>query len=188
MKPPVAPRLADNSLKDAGKAAVERAVYRDFAKRYRTDIDITSIRSGDPHSREPDIVAKSSESDTPVAAELVRLTEEESQALVRRALKEEEAASSISPMSIDAFTRKFGKAQQGLYAGAHTHDLELLAYSDYLVTPWDIVLLACEKWLADKERAQGFSTVWLWSRANFPNDPQESVWLWTPLGGLSRFA
>ena len=55
-------------------SAVERALVTEFAARFRADIDINSIRSGDPHLQEPDVITKSTESDAQIAFELVRLT------------------------------------------------------------------------------------------------------------------
>jgi hypothetical protein len=150
---------------EADKGAVERAIFTEFAARYRADIDIVSIRSGDPHRLEPDIIAKSTESDAPVACELIRLTQP----------------------SIDAFSRKFDKQKKGLYAGVDPAQLELLAYSDYLVVPWDSVLSRIASWFEATPVESSFTRAWLWNRANAPGNPQEGVWLWEEGRGISRF-
>ena len=157
---------------ETDKGVIERAIFSEFAERYRADIDISSVRSGDPLVLEPDIIAKSTESDAPVACELVRLTEEESQAMIRSG-----AGNAIAPLSIDAFSRKFGKARQGLYAGVHASQLELLAYSDHLLTPWPLVLQALTHWLTACPR-EGFTRAWLWHRGNRVDDPTQGLWLW----------
>ncbi|MGC3984715.1 MAG: hypothetical protein QM777_08285 [Pseudorhodoferax sp.] len=72
-------------MRDLHKAALERAIFVEFAQRWRADIDLASVASGNPNAREPDILAKSSESDQPLAIELVRLTEQDSQMLARQA-------------------------------------------------------------------------------------------------------
>ncbi|MGE0496917.1 MAG: hypothetical protein AB7I35_17060 [Ramlibacter sp.] len=151
---------------EAGKGAVERAVFTEFAARFRADVDITSIRSGDPNLREPDIIAKSTESDAPVACELVRLTEVSGRA------------------TVDAVERKFHKARQGLYAGVRAEQLELLAWSDQLQTEWSRVLQDLGQWL--HEDTTGFTRAWLWHRSGAGSD-SESVWLWETGRGISRF-
>ena len=72
-------------MRDLPKAALERAIFVEFAQRWRADIDLASVASGNPNAREPDILAKSVESDQPLAIELVRLTEQDSQMLARQA-------------------------------------------------------------------------------------------------------
>lgn len=150
---------------DTDKGAVERAVFTEFVARYRADIDITSIRSGDPLRREPDILAKSTEGHSLVAFELVRLTD------------------TASVVTVEAFARKFQKAQQGLYAGVDADSLELLAWSERLLTPWEDVLalvaghMPLDTW--------GFTRAWLWNRPD--DDAEDGVWLWEAGLGLSRF-
>ncbi len=167
---------------ETDKGVIERAIFSEFAARYRADIDVNSVRSGDPLVLEPDIIAKSTESDAPVACELVRLTEEESQAMIRSAMGSDANSSKtadrqIAPLSIDAFSRKFGKSRQGLYAGVHASQLELLAYSDHLLTPWPLVLHALTHWLTAYPRS-GFTRAWLWHRGSRVDDPTQGLWLW----------
>lgn len=150
---------------DADKGAIERAVFTEFVARYRADIDITSVRSGDPLRREPDVIAKSTEGDMLLAFELVRLTEVGQQ------------------LAVDAFARKFDKARQGLYAGVRAASLELLAWSDHLYTPWDEVLRRVVATLPPQP--VGFERAWLWNRPDGHNG--EGVWLWEAGLGLSRF-
>lgn len=174
---------------ETGKGAVERAIFTEFAARYRADIDIVSIRSGDPHLLEPDIIAKSTESDAQIACELIRLTQPDSQQMVSQALRSTEtiAVQSLAPLSIEAFSRKFEKQKKGLYAGVNPAELELLAYSDYLVTPWECVLSNIANWFATNPVESSFTRAWLWNRANFPGDPTEGVWLWEEGRGICRF-
>ena len=48
-------------MRDLHKAALERAIFLEFAQRWRADIDLASVASGNPNAREPDILAKSRE-------------------------------------------------------------------------------------------------------------------------------
>jgi hypothetical protein len=167
---------------ETDKGVIERAIFSEFAARYRADIDISSVRSGDPLVLEPDIIAKSTESDAPVACELVRLTEEESQSMIRSAQGAvtptvSATGNPVTPLSIDAFSRKFGKARQGLYSGVHASQLELLAYSDHLLTPWPQVLQALTYWLTTSPR-EGFTRAWLWHRGSRTDDAAQGLWLW----------
>jgi hypothetical protein len=174
------------------KAALERAIFLEFAQRYRQDIDLASVASGNPNAREPDILAKSSESNQPLAIELVRLTEQDSQMLARQAPQLpplDAPPAHLPPMAsaVDAFSRKFKKAEAGLYDGVRRHDLELLAWSDHLATPWPVVLASAEIWLTHYAGAEHFAQVWLWRRPEFVNDPDQSAWVWSLAQGLRRF-
>lgn len=184
--------MATGQVRDQHKATLERAIFREFAQRYRADIDLHSVISGDPHAREPDILARSTESDEPLAFELVRLTEQDSQMLARLAPGQwpTEAASVPPPpddASVDAFSRKFKKAQAGLYSGVTARNLELLAWSDHLATPWPQVLARAEAWLTHYASAEYFAMVWLWRRPAFVGDPAQSTWVWSPRDGLRQF-
>lgn len=174
---------------ETDKGVVERAIFAEFAARYRADIDLPSIRSGDPLVREPDIIAKSTESDALVACELVRLTEAESQALIRSAQAPISplADNPVTSMSIDAFSRKFSKARQGLYGGVPAAQLELLAYSDLLLTPWPQVLQALTAWLTASPR-EGFTRTWLWHRGSQPDEAARGLWLWEAGRGVKAFS
>lgn len=152
---------------EAGKGAVERALVMEFAARFRADIDITSIRSGDPQLREPDVITKSTESDALIALELVRLT----------GLDE--------TLATDALARKFDKARQGLYGGVDAAGLELLAWTDRLALPWARVLQRVGERLAPHDR--GFTRAWLWNRPHALDAMDEGVWLWEAGRGISRF-
>lgn len=184
--------MATGPVRDQHKATLERAIFREFAQRYRADIDLHSVTSGDPHAREPDILARSTESDDRLAFELVRLTEQDSQMLARQTprLPPADAPPARLPpneASVDAFSRKFKKAEAGLYQGVAAHDLELLAWSDHLATPWPQVLGSAEVWLTHYASAAHFAMVWLWRRPDFAEDPQQSAWVWSPGQGLRRF-
>lgn len=174
---------------ETDKGAVERAIFTEFAARYRADIDIVSIRSGDPHRLEPDIIAKSTESDAQIACELIRLTQSDSQKMVSRALQFPGIidVQSLASLSLDAFSRKFEKHKKGLYAGVNPTELELLACSDFLVTPWPSVLSDIANWFAANQIESSFTRAWLWSRPNYPSDPSEGVWLWEEGRGITRF-
>lgn len=179
-------------IREQHKAALERAIFVEFAQRYRGDIDLASVTSGNPQAREPDILAKSSESDHRVAVELVRLTEQDSQMLARQtpSLPPADAPPARLPSradAVDAFSRKFKKAEAGLYEGVAADDLELLAWSDHLATPWQQVLHSAEQWLTHYASAEHFAAVWLWRRPGFPGDPAQSVWIWSSGRGLRRF-
>jgi hypothetical protein len=179
-------------VRDQHKATLERAIFREFAQRYRADIDLHTVISGDPVAREPDILVRSTESDEPLAFELVRLTEQDSQMLARQAPHQTltDALPTRPPpiaAAVDAFSRKFKKAEAGLYGGVPAHDLELLAWSDHLATPWPQVLASAEAWLAHYASAQHFTMVWLWRRPDFFDDPQQSAWVWSRGQGLRRF-
>ncbi|MFT3718340.1 hypothetical protein [Pseudorhodoferax sp.] len=179
-------------LRDQHKAALERAIFVEFAQRYRADVDLASVASGNPNEREPDILAKSVESDHRIAVELVRLTEQDSQALARQAprLPPPDAPPAHLPLlepAVDAFSRKFKKAEAGLYDGVAAGDLELLAWSDHLATPWPQVLASAEVWLTHYACAEHFAMVWLWRRPDFPGDPAQSAWVWSRGRGLRRF-
>lgn len=179
-------------MRDLPKAALERAIFVEFAQRWRADIDIASVASGNPHAREPDILAKSSESDQPLAIELVRLTEQDSQMLARQAPRLpalDAPPARLPPMAsaVDAFSRKFKKAEAGLYDGVEASRLELLAWSDHLATPWPQVLASAEVWLTHYASAEHFAAVWLWRRPDFPGDPAQSAWVWSRANGLQRF-
>lgn len=152
---------------ETDKGAVERALVLEFAARFRADVDITAIRSGDPRLREPDVITKSTESDAPVAFELVRLTGPDAR------------------LATDALTRKFDKARQGLYGGVDDAVLELLVWTDRLAVPWPHVLDAVQTRLAAQD--SGFNRVWLWNRADGVDVDEEGVWLWEPGRGVSRF-
>lgn len=152
---------------EADKGAVERALVSEFAARFRADIDINSIRSGDPHLQEPDVITKSTESDALIAFELVRLT----------GLDE--------TLATDALTRKFNKARQGLYAGVDATGLELLAWSDRLTLPWARVLQRVDERLAPQDK--GFTRAWLWNRYDGLDAMDDGVWLWEAGRGISRF-
>jgi hypothetical protein len=179
-------------MRDLHKAALERAIFVEFAQRWRADIDIASVASGNPNAREPDILAKSVESDQPLAIELVRLTEQDSQMLARQAPQLpplDAPPARLPPMAsaVDAFSRKFKKAEAGLYDGVEASRLELLAWSDHLATPWPQVLASAEVWLTHYASAEHFTAVWLWRRPDFPGDPAQSAWVWSHTGGLQRF-
>lgn len=179
-------------MPDLPKAALERAIFVEFAQRWRADIDLASVTSGNPNAREPDILAKSSESDQPLAIELVRLTEQDSQMLARQAPRLpplDAPPARLPPMAsaVDAFSRKFKKAEAGLYDGVEASRLELLAWSDHLATPWPQVLASAEVWLTHYASAEHFAAVWLWRRPDFPGDPAQSAWVWSHTGGLQRF-
>ncbi len=152
---------------ETDKGAVERALVTEFAARFRADIDITSVRSGDPRLQEPDVITKSTESDAQIAFELVRLT----------GLDE--------TLATDALTRKFDKARQGLYAGVDAAGLELLAWSDRLALPWARVLQRVGERLAPHNH--GFTRAWLWNRPDGLDTYDEGVWLWEAGRGISRF-
>ncbi len=153
---------------ETDKGAVERALVTEFAARYRADIDITSIRSGDPQLREPDIITKSTESDALIAFELVRLTG-----------PDETGAT-------DALARKFDKARQGLYGGVESTGLELLAWSDRLALPWPRVLQRAGERMA-QQAGSGFTRAWLWHRPPDGQPMGEGVWLWEAGRGIHRF-
>lgn len=179
-------------IREQHKAALERAIFVEFAQRYRADIDLASVTSGRPQAREPDILAKSSESDHRIAVELVRLTEQDSQMLARlsSSLPPADAPPArlpCRPDAIDAFSRKFKKAEAGLYEGVAAADLELLAWSDHLATPWHRVLHSAGQWLTHYASAGHFAAVWLWRRPEHPGDPQQSAWVWSQARGLRRF-
>ena len=179
-------------MPDLPKAALERAIFVEFAQRWRADIDLASVTSGNPNAREPDILAKSAESDEPLAIELVRLTEQDSQMLARQAPRLPPAdapPARLPPMAsaVDAFSRKFKKAEAGLYDGVEASRLELLAWSDHLATPWPQVLASAEVWLRHYAGAEHFAAVWLWRRPDFPGDPAQSAWVWSRANGLQRF-
>ncbi|KQP20719.1 hypothetical protein [Pseudorhodoferax sp. Leaf265] len=179
-------------MRDLPKAALERAIFVEFAQRWRADIDLASVASGNPNAREPDILAKSSESDQPLAIELVRLTEQDSQMLARQAPRLPPAdapPARLPPMAsaVDAFSRKFKKAEAGLYDGVEASRLELLAWSDHLATPWPQVLVSAEVWLTHYASADHFAAIWLWRRPDFPGDPAQSAWVWSHAKGLQRF-
>ncbi len=152
---------------ETDKGAVERALVTEFAARFRADIDITSVRSGDPRLREPDVITKSTESDALIAFELVRLTGPD------------------ETRATDALARKFDKARQGLYGGVQAGDLELLAWSDRLTLPWARVLERVGERLAPHD--SGFTRAWLWHRADGPDSADDGVWLWESGRGISRF-
>ena len=152
---------------ETDKGAVERALVIEFAARFRADIDIASIRSGNPHLREPDVIAKSTESDAQIALELVRLTGMD------------------ETLATDALARKFDKARQGLYGGAQAADLELLAWSDRLTLPWVQVLQRVGERLAP--HGSGFTRAWLWNRPDGLDSDDDGVWLWEAGRGISRF-
>jgi hypothetical protein len=179
-------------MRDLPKAALERAIFVEFAQRWRADIDLASVASGNPNAREPDILAKSVESDQPLAIELVRLTEQDSQMLARQAPQLPPLAAPparLPPMAsaVDAFSRKFKKAEAGLYGGVEASRLELLAWSDHLATPWPQVLASAELWLTHYASAEHFTAVWLWRRPDFPGDPAQSAWVWSHAKRLQRF-
>ncbi|WP_326538059.1 hypothetical protein [Pseudorhodoferax sp.] len=179
-------------MRDLHKAALERAIFVEFAQRWRADIDLASVASGNPNAREPDILAKSSESDQPLAIELVRLTEQDSQMLARQAPRLPPLGAPparLPPMAsaVDAFSRKFKKAEAGLYDGVASANLELLAWSDHLATPWQEVLASAEVWLTHYASAEHFTAVWLWRRPDFPGDAAQSAWVWSHAKGLQRF-
>lgn len=174
------------------KGALERALFVEFAQRWRRDVDLASVTNGNPNAREPDILAKSSESDHLLAVELVRLTEQDSQMLARQAprLPPATAPSARLPApagAVDAFSRKFRKAESGLYDGVRAADLELLAWSDHLATPWPQVLAAAEVWLTHYASAGHFAQVWLWHRPELPDDAAQGAWVWSRGNGLRRF-
>lgn len=180
-------------LREQHKGALERAIFVEFAQRWRADIDLASVASGNPNAREPDILAKSSESDHQLAIELVRLTEQDSQMLARQAPRLpplDAPPARLPPMAsaVDAFSRKFKKAEAGLYDGVRSADLELLAWSDHLATPWREVLASAEVWLTHYASVEHFAQVWLWRRPDFPGDPAESAWVWSRGRGLRRFS
>ena len=152
---------------ETDKGAVERALVLEFAAHYRADVDITAIRSGDPRLREPDVITKSTESDAPIAFELVRLTGDD------------------AATATDALARKFDKARQGLYSGVDDAVLELLVWSDRLAAPWDQVLQQAAQRMAGHDG--GFTRVWLWRRADGVDPSSEGVWLWEAGRGLDRF-
>jgi hypothetical protein len=152
---------------ETDKGAVERALVTEFAARFRADIDITSIHSGDPRLREPDVITKSTESDALIAFELVRLT----------GLDE--------TLATDALARKFDKAREGLYAGVPAADLELLAWSDRLTLPWTRVLQRVGERLAHD--GGGFTRAWLWNRHDGLDSDDDGVWLWEAGRGIIRF-
>ena len=131
-------------------------------------------------------MAKSTEGATPIAVELVRLTEfqnGEDQASDGAA-----AALSAAGLSIAAFTKKFSNVRQGHYARFEPQDLELLAYTDALLTPWPEVLAALAQWL-EREAAPGaFARVWIWKQPTRVGDNSEGVWLWAPGKPLEKFA
>lgn len=179
-------------LREQHKGALERGIFLEFAQRWRADIDLASVTSGNPNAREPDILAKSVESDHLLAVELVRLTEQDSQMLARQAPRLPPAdapPARLPPMAsaVDAFSRKFKKAEAGLYEGVRACDLELLAWSDHLATPWPQVLACAEVWLTHYASAEHFAAVWLWRRPDFPGDPAQSAWVWSRAKGLQRF-
>ena len=178
--------------RDQHKAALERAIFREFAQRYRHDVDLRSVTSGDPNAREPDILARSTESDDRLAFELVRLTEQDSQMLARQLARPGQTEASPARLppdtsSVDAFSRKFKKAEAGLYNGVPSPDLELLAWSDHLAAPWTQVLASAEAWLTHYASAGHFAMVWLWRRPDYPGDPGQSAWVWSRGRGLRRF-
>lgn len=179
-------------LREQHKGTLERAIFVEFAQRWRADIDLASVTNGNPNAREPDILAKSSESDHLLAVELVRLTEQDSQMLARQAprLPPANAPPARLPCpsdAVDAFSRKFRKAEAGLYDGVRASDLELLAWSDHLATPWQQVLASAEVWLTHYASAGHFAQVWLWRRPDFPEDPAQGAWVWSRGRGLRRF-
>ncbi len=179
-------------LREQHKGALERAIFLEFAQRWRADIDLASVTNGNPNAREPDILAKSVESDHLLAVELVRLTEQDSQMLARQAprLPPVDAPPARLPpiaSAVDAFSRKFKKAEAGLYNGVRASDLELLAWSDHLATPWPQVLASAEVWLTHFASAEHFAAVWLWRRPDFPGDAAQSAWVWSRTKGLRRF-
>lgn len=179
-------------LREQHKGALERAIFVEFAQRWRADIDLASVTNGRPNAREPDILAKSVESDHLLAVELVRLTEQDSQVLARQAPRLpplDAPPARLPPMAsaVDAFSRKFKKAEAGLYDGVRAADLELLAWSDHLATPWAEVLASAEAWLTHYASAEHFAAVWLWRRPEFAADAAQSVWVWSRGRGLRRF-
>jgi hypothetical protein len=179
-------------LREQHKGALERAIFVEFARHWRRDVDLSSVTSGNPNAREPDILAKSSESDHPLAIELVRLTEQDSQMLARQAPRlppVDAPPARLPPMAsaVDAFSRKFKKAEAGLYDGVRASELELLAWSDHLATPWQQVLASAEAWLTHYASAEHFAAVSLWRRPEFPGDAAQSTWVWSRGRGLRRF-
>ena len=124
-----------------------------------------------------------------IACELIRLTQSDSQKMVSRALQFPGIidVQSLASLSLDAFSRKFEKHKKGLYAGVNPTELELLAYSDFLVTPWPSVLSDIANWFAANQIESSFTRAWLWSRPNYPSDPSEGVWLWEEGRGITRF-
>lgn len=162
------------------KATHERGIFRAFAQRFRPDVDLDSIASGNPVAREPDILAKSTEGDWYTAFELVRLTEAASQLLAGAGTAS--GTASVALYNVHAFAEKFRNARRGYYEGVPAQQLELLAYSEHLLTPWNVVLSTLEHWLTHEAGCCEFTQVWLWRREGEDEVPQ--LWRWTPRDGL----
>ncbi|MDP3797936.1 MAG: hypothetical protein Q8R06_12420 [Polaromonas sp.] len=173
-------------MKDDLKARTERSIFHAFAERYRADVDRHSIATGDPNEKEPDIVAKSTEGYIPIAVELVQLGE--FQDTEAPAAAGTASAPSATGLSIAAFTKKFSNVRQGRYARFQPGDLELLAYTDHLLTPWPVVLAALTQWLEQEAAHDAFARVWIWKRPTRAGDGTEGVWLWTAGRPVEKFA
>jgi hypothetical protein len=65
--------------------------------------------------------------------------------------------------------------------------LELLAYSDLLLTPWPQVLQALTAWLTASPR-EGFTRAWLWHRGSQPDEAARGLWLWEAGRGVKAFS
>jgi len=171
------------------KSSHERSVFHEFATRFRPDIDPASIASGNPLGREPDILAKSTEGDWYTAFELVRLTEASSQILAGQGQSETSAgqaapASSVALYNVHAFAEKFRNARRGHYEGVPPQQLELLAYSEHLLTPWQRVLDTLAHWLTHEAGCCEFTQVWIWQRERAADAPAPELWRWSPKDGL----
>ena len=167
------------------KSTHERGIFREFAERFRPDVDLDSIASGNPLAREPDILAKSTEGDWYTAFELVRLTEAGSQLLASGMPGDSPApqpqATSVALYNVHAFAEKFRNARRGYYEGVPAQQLELLAYSEHLLTPWPLVLDTLTHWLRHDAGPCDFTQVWIWQREG----PASGLWRWSPRDGLA---
>lgn len=168
------------------KSTHERGIFREFAERFRPDVDLHSIASGNPLGREPDVLAKSTEGDAYTAFELVRLTEATSQILAGSPAGLSPGAASVALYNVHAFAEKFRNARRGYYQGVPAPQLELLAYSEHLLTPWDVVLGTLDHWMTHEAGCCEFTQVWLWNRDPVRGAPE--LWRWTPQSGLSAVA
>lgn len=82
---------------------------------------------------------KSTEGYTPIAVKLVQLGEFQDTEAITGDGTATVLTTSEAGLSIAAFTKKFSHVRQSRHARFQPGDLELLAYTDHLLTPWPVL-------------------------------------------------
>ncbi len=141
------------------KAEWERQVFSKFAVAARLPLVADSVRSRQPP--EPDILC-ALEDRGQVAFELVNLVDEDLMRMVARSLRGVTAATSFGDPTMDLVTEKLVRKNY-----VTPHPMELLAYGDDTLLPYDVWAPSFEQRLRDlfdrarKQSTPSFQRLWV---------------------------